>query len=95
MQQVVNLVVQFSIVNFVVHFYLKAREKKFHMVIYHKKHFVMIYIFEFHIFEYTFSNFYILLCLFWAIFIRKQWNFDMNKTKVWRIWKWDVSFLVK
>ena len=60
MQQIVNLVVQFSIVNFVVHFYLKAREKKFHMVIYHKKHFVMIYIFEFHIFEFLHSLVFIL-----------------------------------
>ena len=32
----------------------------------------MIYIFEFYIIEYLFSNFYILLCLFLVMFIRKS-----------------------
>ena len=40
--------------------------------IYPKVNFVMIYIFEFYIFEYTFSIFYILLCLFSVMFIRKS-----------------------
>ena len=48
------------------------KENKFLMVINPKVHFVMIYIFEFYIFEYTFSNFYILLCLFSIMFIRKS-----------------------
>ena len=47
-----------SVVNFVVHFCLMARENKLHIVMYPKIHFVVIYIFE-----YTFSRFYILLCL--------------------------------
>ena len=55
----------------------------------------MMYIFEFYIFEYTFSNFYILLChdflVLLSLFV-SQWNTDIDKTKLWRIWKWNVSF---
>ena len=61
-----------SVVNFVVQFYLRARENKFCLEIYPGVHFVMIYIFEFHIFEYTFSNFYILLYFFSVMCIRKS-----------------------
>ena len=67
MQHVVHFVV-----NFVVQFYLRARDSKFHFVINTKRHFVMIYIFELNIFEYTFSNFYILVCFFPVMFIRKS-----------------------
>ena len=57
--------------NFGVQFCLRARENIFDIVIYPNEHFVMIYIFEFYVFECTFSNFYIFLCLFSAIFIQK------------------------
>ena len=65
-------VVWCSVVNFVVQFYLRTRENKFHVAIYPKVHFVMIYIFKFYIYEYTFSNLCIFLCLFSVIFIRKS-----------------------
>ena len=58
--------------NFVVQFYLRARDNKFHIVINPEVDFVMIYNFECFIFEYTFSNFYILLCLFPVKFIGKS-----------------------
>ena len=58
--------------NFVEQFYLRARDNKFHIIINPKVDFVMIYIFEFFIFEYTFSNFYFLLFLFPVMFIQKS-----------------------
>ena len=64
--------VLYSVMNFVVYFYLRERENKFQIAIYPKVHFAIIYIFEFCIFEYTFSSFYILLHLFSVMFIRKS-----------------------
>ena len=61
-----------SVTNFAVQSYLRAMENKFGIVIYPKINSVMIYIFEFYIFEYTFSNFYILLCLFSIMFIQRS-----------------------
>ena len=52
-----------SVVNFVVQFYLKTRENKFHILVDPKVHLVKMYIF---------SNFFILLYLFSATFIRKS-----------------------
>ena len=52
-----------SVVNFVVQFYLRARENKFHILVDPKVHVVKMYIF---------SNFFILLYLFSATFIRKS-----------------------
>ena len=51
---------------------LRARGNKFPIAIYPRVYFVMIYIFKLYVFEYTFSNFYILLCLFSIMFIRKS-----------------------
>lgn len=63
--------------NFVVQFYLRARDNKFHIVIYLKVHFVVICNSNF-----TFSIFYVLLCLFSIVFIQKSMEYVMYmKTK--------------
>ena len=49
--------------NLFVQFYLRARENKFRIVIYRRVYFGMI-----HLFEYTFSNFYILLFIFCHVY---------------------------
>ena len=58
--------------NFVVQFYLRTRDNKFHIVIYLKVHFVVICNSNF-----TFSIFYILLCLFSIVFIQKSMEYVM------------------
>ena len=57
-----------------------GKGEKIHIIIHPKVHFAMLYIFRFQIFEYTFWDFYVLLCLFVLLHM------------VWRIWKWNVSF---
>ena len=49
---------------------------------------MLFWILHFRIF--TFSCVYFLSCSF-----ERQWNVDMDKTKVWNILKWSVSFFCK
>ena len=50
--------------------------------------------------HFTFSNINIQIFTFSCVYFRSclfenQWNVDIDKTKVWRIWKWNVSFSCK
>ena len=50
--------------------------------------------------HFTFSNINIQIFTFSCVYFRSclfenQWNVDIDKTKVWRIWKWNVSFYCK